>query len=113
MRLLESIDSDTRKEIPVRKGEAVTSYLGQGSDKCLEFLERCADVPDACVKTISGRSSDSIQTEMRASPTSSAASGPVRGSLGNTGASSIFLSHYVCQNSSHCTPKMACVFYTN
>lgn len=105
------IDSDTRKEILVHKGEAVTSHLGQGSDKCLEFLERCADVPEACIKTISGQSSDSIQTEMRTNPTSSAASGPVRGSLGNNGAILIFLSHHICQNSSNCTPKMVCVFY--
>ena len=48
--------------------------LEEGSDKYLEFLEHWAEVLDACVMTIRGQSSDSIQAEMCLSHASSMSS---------------------------------------
>ena len=44
------IDFDSkRKYLSLRDG-FVTSYLGYGPDKCLEFLEPCANVQDIFVR---------------------------------------------------------------
>ena len=55
------IGSDTRKEMVVPKGQAVTNFLRVR--KYLEFPEHWVDVLDDCVKTVSGHNSDSIQAD--------------------------------------------------